>query len=154
MSIQLPDGLPPARQLRDENAREIDWLLAERRGPMPAGQAGQGATDFLIVGGPGGTVLPEVLRRLADFGLPPLAVKVHGPGRARGTIELRTDAMPEARVQRVARALLAAAGARRIGYRGLGGLGGGKGGVLVRPALSPGAAPGAALLPVAAPIAA
>jgi len=143
MSIQLPDGLPAARQLRDKSAQEIDWLLAERRGPMPAGQggqAGQGATDFLIAGGPGGTVLPEVLRRLADFGLPPLAVKVHGPGRARSAIELRTDAMPEARVQRVARALLAAASARRISYRGTKGMGG----VLVRPAL----------LPVAAPIAA
>ena len=130
MSIQLPYGLPAARKLRDKGAQEIDWLLAERRGPMPAGQ---GATDFLILGGPGGNVLPDVLRRLADFGLSPLAVKVHGLGRARGAIELRTDALPEARVQRIARGLLAAAGARRIGYRGTGGTGG----ILVRSTLSP-----------------
>ena len=78
----------------------------------------------------------EVLRRLAEFGLSPLAVKVQGPGAARGAIELRTDPLPEARMQRIARGLLAAAGARRISYRGTGGMGG----VLVKP-VEPASAP-------------
>ena len=111
---------------RDAGGQAVDWLLADRRGPKPAGQA---VSDFLISGGPGETALPEVLHRLADFGLSPLVVKVQGSGSARGAIELRTDALPEARVQRIARGLLAAAGARRVSYRGAGGTGG----VLVKP---------------------
>jgi homoserine O-succinyltransferase len=124
------DGVAEAARRREAGDRDVDWLLAERRGPLPVGQA---ASDFLISGGPGATALPEVLRRLAGFGLPPLAVKVHGPGRAQGAIELRTDALPEARVQRIARGLLEAAGARRVSYRGAGGLGG----LLVRPDAPP-----------------
>jgi homoserine O-succinyltransferase len=100
------DGVAEAARRRQAGDRDVDWLLAERRGPIPAGQ---GASDFLISGGPGATALPEVLRRLAGFGLSPLAVKVHGAGRAQGAIELRTDALPEARVQRIARGLLEAA---------------------------------------------
>jgi hypothetical protein len=135
------DGIAEAARRRDAGACEVDWLLAERRGPKPAGPA---ASDFLISGGSGSSALPEVLRRLAEFGLSPLAVKVQGPGAARGAIELRTDAVPEARMQRIARGLLAAAGACRISYRGTGGTGG----VLVKP-VTPAAGP-----PVARPVAA
>jgi len=137
------DGIAEAARRRDAGAGEIDWLLAERRGPKPVGPA---VSDFLISGGSGSSALPEVLCRLAEFGLSPLAVKVQGPGAARGAMELRTDALPEARMQRIARGLLAAAGARRVSYRGAGG----RGGVLVKPvALGSGAAP-----PVAQPVAA
>lgn len=115
---------------REAGGQAVDWLLAERRGPAPAGAA---ATDFLVVGAPGPEVLAEVLRRLAGFGLSPLAVKVHRHGSARGAIELRTDALPEVRVQRIARGLLEAAEVRRVSYRGAEGVGG----ILVRSGAQP-----------------
>ncbi len=72
-------------------------------------------------------------RGLAEFGLSPRAVKVHRQGDAQASIELRSDAVPEARAQRIARALLDTEGVRRVTYR----TAEGAGGLLVKPAASP-----------------
>ncbi len=72
-------------------------------------------------------------RGLAEFDLLPRAVKVHRHGDAQAAIELRSDAVPEARAQRIARALLDVAGVRRVAYR----TAEGAGGLLVKPVAPP-----------------
>ncbi len=112
------------------NDAPLRWLLAERRGPALVGQA---VSDFLVSGNRGPDSLAEVLRGLTGFGLSPRALKVHRHLGAQAAIELRSDAVPEARAQRIARALLHVAGVRRVSYR----TGAGAGGLLVKPAAPP-----------------
>jgi homoserine O-succinyltransferase len=112
------------------NDEPVRWLLAERRGPALVGQA---FSDFLISGNRSPDSLAEVLRGLAEFGLSPRAVKVHRHGDAQAAIELRSDAVPEARAQRIARAFLDVEGIRRVAYRTTEGAGG----LLVKPVAPP-----------------
>jgi hypothetical protein len=106
-----------------DRAREqtIEWLSVGLKTPRIVGRSG---TDLLIVGQDCLDTLPEILRRLAERGLSPQAVRVHKQSDATLFIILRLDLPGDVTAEKVSKSLVALARVKRLAYRASDGSGG------------------------------
>ncbi len=106
-----------ARRMHPRIADEpqIQWTLASPRGPEEVRAA---HADYLVsAAGSGMDVLSICLRRLAEWRLAPLAVKVHRQAKPGLLIEIRTVSPIERTAESIARRLCSLPGVASVAFR-------------------------------------
>jgi homoserine O-succinyltransferase len=99
----------------------IQWVL-KGSGVLCADWADH--ADLLIAAAGARDIVPSALRKLADAGIAPRAVKVHRRPDSGQLIEFRTDRLEQPAIERIARRLCVLSAVSMVAFRTGGGVGG------------------------------